>query len=79
MKIAQFTGCLAASVAIAAGLLAKVDSALVLERATLALMLGWVCGQVWYMLLKGVVPTVRTEHDSYGLSHAEAKPGSTGD
>ena len=37
-------------VALVAGILGRVDPLLCLGRAMLALLLGWACGQVWYVL-----------------------------
>jgi hypothetical protein len=49
--MAKLTGGIAALVALFAGLFAKVEPDLCLERATLAFLLGWVCGQVWQLLI----------------------------
>ncbi len=56
MNMANVAGGMAALVALFAGLFAKVDPVLCLERATLAFVLGWVCGQVWHLLIGAVSP-----------------------
>ena len=44
-------GGIAAMVALAAGVLAKVDPASCLMRALLAFVLGWIAGQLWHVIL----------------------------
>ncbi len=55
--MAKVAGGLAALVALFAGLFAKVEPVLCLERATLAFILGWVGGQVWHLMIGAVTPT----------------------
>lgn len=50
-SIPKIVGGLAALAALASGLLAQVDPVVCVQRAALAFMLGWVCGQVWQLLL----------------------------
>ena len=75
MDMAKVAGGMAALVALFSGVFAKVDPLLCLERATLAFILGWVCGKVWHLLIGAVAPASSkvgtVEHDA-----AQPGPGS---
>ena len=77
MNMAKVAGGLAALVALFSGVFAKVDPVLCLERATLAFLLGWVCGQVWHLLIGAVSPASSklgtVEQDTAG--HPEPRSG----
>jgi len=78
--MAIVSGGLAALVALFGCLYAKVDPFLCLERATLAFLLGWVCGQVWHLLngavLTGSLNSSATENSS-GVVENESIIGDT--
>lgn len=50
----SFVGALVAFVALAAGILARIDPIVCVERASIAFALGWVVGQVGTVLFKAV-------------------------
>jgi hypothetical protein len=76
MNMAILAGGLAALVALFTGVFAKVDPVLCLERATLAFILGWVCGQVWHLLIGAVSPASsklgRVEHEAAHSEHSSS-------
>jgi len=61
-------GSVAAFVALAAGILSRVDPVAIIGRACLAYMLGWVLAQVWHVFF-----AVRTERKSTDSAAEETR------